>query len=154
MSIWTHVAGVIRIDSMKCFYDDIEDEKAEFRILDEIVGKQCLFESSSDVWADAGKYPEKYLPCGAEGTLQKSIWINPKKSHVAAYTISVFGDLRDFDNVTEIVDWFQNTCKKIENIKNEREGMPALWVRNAVIIAECENGESKIAAYHSDEEDY
>lgn len=153
MSVWTHVAGIIRVDSMRAFYDDIEEDKAEFRILNEAIGRECDYESDSAVWADLDKHQNLYMPCGSEGTLKKSIWVNPDPSYMSAYTISVFGDLRDFDNVEEVAEWFINACKKIESLKCDDAAMPKLWIRNAVIIAECEDGKSKIVAYHADEED-
>ena len=61
------------------------------------------------------------MPSGSEGTLQKSIWVNPDKSDMNSYTISVFGDLRDWYDVDAIVVWFKNIVKK------------KLWVRSAVI---------------------
>lgn len=51
---------------------------------------------------------------GSEGSLQKSVWINPNDSHVARYTVSIFGDLRDCDSVDEIIEWFKNKCKALD----------------------------------------
>ena len=120
MSNWTHVAGVIRVDGLRCL-DDVLGEPN----FDEIIGKECLWDSPTEVWHDADDNPDKYLPMGSEGSLQKSIWINPDKQSMDSYTISIFGDLRDHDNVKEIIDWFKEKCKK-------------LWVRNAVITVENE----------------
>ena len=113
MSNWTHVAGIIRVDSLRI--DDIEE--IDF---DKIIGKECLWGSPSKVWKDADENPDKYLPMGSEGSLQKSVWENPDKSCLASYTISIFGDLRDHDSTSEIIEWFQEKCK-------------SLCVRNAVI---------------------
>ena len=77
------------------------------------------------MWDDAADNADKYLPMGSDGSLQESIWINPDKHSMDSYTISIFGDLRDHDNVKEIIDWFKEKCKK-------------LWVRNAVITVENE----------------
>lgn len=120
MSNWTHVAGIIRVDGLRCL-DDVLGEPN----FDEIIGKECLWESPKEVWDDADDNPDKYLPMGSEGSLQKSIWINPDKDCMDSYTISIFGDLRNHDNVKEIIDWFKEKCKK-------------LWVRNAVITVENE----------------
>ena len=118
MSNWTHVAGIIRVNAFR-FDDDITKD------FDELIGKECLWDSPTEVWDDADGNPDKYLPMGSEGSLQKSIWINPDKDCMDSYTISIFGDLRDHDNVKEIIDWFKEKCKK-------------LWVRNAVITVENE----------------
>jgi hypothetical protein len=119
MSNWTHVAGIIRVDRIRV------DDDAEELDFDEILGKECLSDSSRKVWDDALKNPDKYMPMGSEGSLQKSVWVNPNKGHVDSYTVSIFGDLRDHDNISEIIDWFIEKCN-------------LLWVRSAVITVENE----------------
>jgi len=118
MSAWTHVAATVRIDDLR-FSDDqtIPD-------WDEIFGKECLFHSPSEVWDDCEKHPEKYLPCGSEGTLRKTAWINPDSHAVAAYTVTIFGDLRDYDSPDKIIEWFK---KKVDPSK--------IGIRQAVITA-------------------
>lgn len=113
MSNWTHVAGIIRIDAIRCMEEEID--------FDALIGKEYDWESCRDVWIN----PDKYMPMGSEGSLNKHIWINPDKSCVAAYTVSIFGDLRDHDDPQEIVDWFKSICNKC-------------WVRNATIVVENE----------------
>jgi hypothetical protein len=119
MSNWTHVAGIIRVDRIRV------DDDAEELDFDEILGKECLSDSSRKVWDDALKNPDKYMPMGSEGSLQKNVWVNPNKGHVDSYTVSIFGDLRDHDNISEIIDWFIEKCN-------------LLWVRSAVITVENE----------------
>ena len=62
---------------------------------------------------------------GSEGSLQISVWDNPDKNCANAYTVSIFGDLRDHDNPQEIINWFKS---KINN----------LWIRQAVITVSNE----------------
>ena len=108
MSNWTHVAGIMRVDYIK-----LEDTpELDF---DKLLGKECLWSSDYEVFEDADKHPELYLPMGSEGSLQKSVWINPNDSHIARYTVSIFGDLRDHDSADEIIEWFKNKCKLIDN---------------------------------------
>lgn len=121
MSVWTHVAGVIRVDDIR-----LDNYLPNF---DKIVGKECLFKSSENIWRDMENNPNDYMPCGSEGTLQKSVWINPDKSSMAAYTISVFGDLRDYEEPQPIIDWFIKVC--------DRFG----WIRQAVITVDTEGQE-------------
>lgn len=116
MSTWTHVTGVVRVDAIRM---GMETEVN----WDDIFGKECLWEESPSVWHDLDEHPEKYMPCGSEGTLQKTVWENPEKSCMAAYTVSIFGDLRDWYDVDAIIDWFKRIVKD-ENL---------LWVRSAVI---------------------
>lgn len=121
MSNWTHVAGIIRIDDLR-----LEDTIPDF---DELIGKELHYEDPAAKWDDAHNHPEKYLPLGSEGSLMKSVWINPEEGDIAAYTVSIFGDLRDHDDAQEIVDWFKKVCEKFA-------------VRNAVIVVENElNGQ-------------
>lgn len=115
MSTWTHVAGVVRVDAIRM-------GMATEVNWDDIFGKECLWEADPEVWKDADEHPEKYMPCGSEGTLQKTVWTNPEKSSMAAYTVGIFGDLRDWYDIDVIVEWF----KKI--VRSED-----LWVRSAVI---------------------
>ena len=122
MSNWTHVAGIIRIDDLR-LGDTIPD-------FDDLIGKELHYEDTIAKWDDAHYYPEKYLPLGSEGSLMKSVWINPDEDMAAAYTVSIFGDLRDHDNAQEIIDWFKKICGRFASI------------RNAVIVAENEiNGQ-------------
>lgn len=131
MSVWTHIAGVIRIDDLR-----LEEHPHEEIVekIDSVIGKECLWSSPKEIWEDAVANPTKYMPMGSEGSLQKSIWINPDPSCAAAYVVSIWGDLRDFDNVEEIKEWFNSICGK-------------MWVRNAVITIECEDGNSDVVVY-------
>lgn len=102
MSNWTHVAGIIRIDGY------MEDDE-----FDKLFGKEVHFDAPKEVWRDAWEHPEKYLPKGSEGSLYKTVWENPNKNHLARYTVSIFGDLRDHEDPQEIVDWFEKICQKL-----------------------------------------
>ena len=128
MSNWTHVAGIIRVDRIRV------DDDAEELDFDEILGKECLSDSPSKVWDDALKNPDKYMPMGSEGSLQKSVWENPDRGCVDSYTVSIFGDLRDHDSISEIIDWFIKKCN-------------LLWIRNAVITVENELHGTKTYTY-------
>ena len=105
MSNWTHVAGIIRIDDIR-----IGNTTPDF---DKIIGKECLYESADEVWEDADKHPQDYLPMGSEGSLEKSVWINPDRSCIAAYTVSIFGDLRDHDDPNAIIRWFKDKIREL-----------------------------------------
>lgn len=101
MSVWSHVAAIVRVDSFRLLGESEPN-------WDDIFGKECLLESPSEVWDDAHEHPEKYLPMGSEGSLQKSVWVNPDKSCMDAYTVSIFGDLRDHKDAEGLIDWFKD----------------------------------------------
>lgn len=101
MSAWTHVAAIVRVDDFRIFDDQAGPD------WDAIFGKECLFFASRDKWHDATKNPSKYLPMGSEGSLRKTVWTDPDRSNVAAHTVSIFGDLRDYDSPETIIEWFK-----------------------------------------------
>lgn len=121
MSNWTHVAGIIRVD---CFGDNLVDK------INDIIGKEIHFNSSRDEWKDFDKNPDNYLPCGSEGSLHMELWKNPNKSAVAAYTVSIFGDLRDHDSAIDIIKWFRNKTLTLD--------LASCGVRNACVTANNE----------------
>lgn len=132
MSVWTHVAGVVRIDAIR-----VLEENPNF---DMLFGKEWTFD---DMWDDELAYtefesvPEKYMPSGSEGSLQKSVWINPDERSMASYAVTIFGDLRDYDNPDAIISWFKDCCKNV-------------WVRQAIITVETEGREPIIYRYEED----
>ena len=133
MSVWTHVAGVARVDDLRL--DSSEDEIRKVnKYFDRIFGKELKYEDSSENWDYAESHESEYMPMGSEGSLTKSIWINSERDHVTAYTVSVFGDLRDYKDVDAIIDWFSEACSKCT-------------IRQAIITVECENGQKRIWYY-------
>ena len=100
MSTWTHVSGCIRVDSFsfmpqpdfkKIFVKNLWDEKDE---------------------------GECNMPNGSEGSLDYRIIRNPDPDAMSAYTIAIFGDLRDFgkEDKEELVNWWNrvlNECGMI-----------------------------------------
>ena len=123
MSVWTHVAAIFRVDSLRFANEDFDFGK--------VFGKECLWRSDSKTWDDQRANPDSYLPTGSEGSLRISVWDNPDKHHLAAYTVSVFGDLRDYDDVDALGKWFRKTCRKT-------------WIRQAVCHVMCENGVTRV----------
>lgn len=104
MSQWTHVNASFRLNSLGRIDDDA---------LIKIFGKSVDYYHMNEIEYDDDwevKDKEKYLPIGSEGTLEMSIWHNPNKSSMASTTVSVFGDLRDFDSFDEIEEWFNRCC--------------------------------------------
>lgn len=135
MSSWTHVNGIFRIDNIRPLIPDPD--------FTEIFGKVCTYESLGDFEYESESCPENFLPFGSEGSCNISVWINPDVSDMAAYTVSVFGDLRDYDETELIIDWFINVLRKIKDYS----------IRQAVITAESEwNGQTQIVTFANDNE--
>lgn len=118
MSNWTHVAAIFRI---KCFH-----RKLDFETL---FGKEISAWSSYSEWEEAYAHPERFLPLGSEGSLKMTVWINQSPNHLGAFTVSIFGDLRDHDSADEIIRWFDEKCSRLDvyqaaiTVDNERTGI-------------------------------
>lgn len=126
MSIWTHVAAIIRIDTIKGIVGMGPQSKEE---LEKVLGPVAMFDGSDKDWNSCT------LPRGSEGSLQYAIWENEDESCVAAFTVSVFGDLRDYDETESIEKWFNEFCGKFP------------VVRQAICVVEVEYGETKVFQY-------
>lgn len=115
MSVWTHVAGVIRVD---CIHGIREPEFNKIFI--------------KSLW---GEYnPKCNMPSGSEGSLDFRVIENPDKSSIDAYTVVIFGDLRDFGaaNICVIEDWWNRVLEQCR------------MIRQAVLQIQPEDGDVKI----------
>lgn len=137
MSHWVHVAAIVRLDALRIggesFTDDI---KAYF-------GKStddypCDWENDESLEAygkaveDSYDHPDEWLPGGSEGTCSMQVWEAPDESSLAAYTVSIFGDLRDVDTGDHILEWFE------KKLSDEALDGQRFFVRQAVISVEEE----------------
>lgn len=126
MSTWTHVAAIIRIDSIRGFGLGPKSKGD----IEKALGPVARFGGTDEEWNACT------LPCGSEGSLEYIIWENEDDSSVAAFTISIFGDLRNYDETESIEKWFNGFCGKFSR-----------WIRQAVCLAEVEYGETKVFQY-------
>lgn len=124
MSVWTHVAAVFRIDSIK--HDKAKDgvlNGQQYIKWDKITGKAIYdgdwcsdddYEQKrlKDSWDEYKRHPRRFMPAGSEGSLQRLVWVNPEPYCMARYTVTVFGDLRDYDDYEAIHKWFDEVCAK------------------------------------------
>lgn len=110
MSCWSHVAAIFRIDDFRFGAGPKPDFEALF-------GMECLADSPKSVWIEADYSPEKFLPMGSEGSLRMTVWENPNIHHLAAYTVSIFGDLRDHEDVDGLIKWFDEKCKSVHMLR-------------------------------------
>ena len=110
MSDWIHVNAAIRIDDLR-----LDDSVPDF---DKLIGKEYSY--LDDDWDDMIHNPNLYLPMGSEGSLRKSVWINPDKSYAAAYSVMIFGDLRDCgeEDAEKVIEWFKDKCTEINVVRD------------------------------------
>lgn len=133
MSAWVHVAAIARIDHIPILHGGAGVD------FDKAFGKECLWDSDESVWYDAEYNKDDYLPMGSEGSLRKTVWVNPHENHADHYTVSIFGDLRNVTSGKWIVDWFK---KKLED----------MYVRQATITVMSDYDEDITWTYGEDEE--
>ena len=126
MSIWTHVAAIIRIDSIKGFGIGPKSKEE----LEKVLGPVAEFDGTDEEWNACT------LPCGSGGSLQYVIWENEDEHCMSAFTVSIFGDLCDYYETESIEKWFNEFCGKFSGL-----------IRQAVCLAEVEYGETKIFQY-------
>ena len=115
MSTWTHVAAVIRFDDIR--FEDTPDQIP-------YLGNTCDFGDPRDVW-DACD-----VPCGSEGSLSHHLSINPDVSCVSSYVATIWGDLRDYNNVPEILTYLDRVAKE----KPVRQGIATIHVFGEPVI--------------------
>lgn len=118
MSTWVHVAAIARINYLPILNNG---EEIDF---DKVFGKECLYDDGDFEYA--AEHEDEFLPMGSEGSLRKTVWVNPHKNHVGQYTVSIFGDLRDVTSGLWIINWF-------------KEKLSALWIRQATISVDVES---------------
>lgn len=78
-----------------------------------------------------GDFPNTHLnllPKGSEGGLTTSLWVNPDECPVAKFTLSVFGDLRDFgpDDTAKLKVWLSRVYEDDANLV--RQAVLEIWV--------------------------
>lgn len=121
MSKWTHVSGVIRIDD----FSFISCRKRNTsKTVEKIIGPMCLFEK----WNKHSK-----LPTGSEGSIEYKVIQNKDESSLARFTVVFYGDLRDYDDLEEIKQWFIKLREEIEAADNEmiyRDAILKAWVES------------------------
>ena len=97
MSQWTHVAATIRIDSI--FRNGVCNK------IQDALGETLN-------WKDEIDSDTYYMPYGSEGSLEYVITEHPDESSIAAFTVTIYGDLRDYDDADAIIKWFEEVCNK------------------------------------------
>lgn len=92
MSIWAHVAAVIRYDDLRIPGMPTMGHPQKF------LGRSY----KPYEYGNLSKREHCDMPCGSEGSLEWNINENPDRSCLAAYVVTVHGDLRDYEDWDEI----------------------------------------------------
>jgi len=150
MSIWTHVNGSIRIDGL--FLANAVKEEQE---INKIVGKIVTYDDLEKM--PMNEEPKTDLPMGSEGSLHyKFVFYGQDSEDGTCHSVSrgsilIWGDLRDFDNSNEVVEWFKNLISKISmtDSKNPffvRDAILDVYTegRNRFICVQNQNNELKV----------
>ncbi len=124
MSVWTQINGCIRIDGI-----EVLDPSMNKKVL-EILGRTCSFEDPEEAW-DACT-----VPCGSEGSLQYKVL--KVGGGLVLYTVPIWGDLRDYDDEQEIIDWFNRVT--VDN---------GLMIRSAVLEYQIGNKAAQVLRYEN-----
>lgn len=163
MSQWTHVAGIIRLDSLGATIvmgpTSIKRQKIEEAVA-KAMGNTCDYESEPEEWEQCN------VPRGSEGSLQYNVFPNSDKDdHALSWGYAViWGDLRDFgeEDVPGIQDWFQKSLERLQKPEGfnplEEMGMDEKWdymlhsflIRQAVLSVRVEYGERTILLWDDD----
>ena len=127
MSTWTHINGSIRIDGIPMLQQEIATKEN----VQKIIGNTCSFEDDEIVWDKCT------VPCGSEGSLQYEVV--KAGDGLTLWTVCVFGDLRDYDDLEEVTGWFNKITKE-----------SGLMIRSAILEIGVE-GQDVIVLRHEED---
>lgn len=119
MSIWTHVAGVIRVDD----YSVVLGEKSS-SLRDTFI---------RNTWHHPNINGN--MPTGSEGSLDVEIIERPEQDGMEYMkTVTIFGDLRDFgkDDLDIIKNWWKDLAKRLA---------PSCGIRQAILEVNPEDSD-------------
>ena len=102
MSIWTHVTGVIRLETgLKLDDDDIEN----------LIGKRILYRAPQKLKDEYKEHSERFIPKGSNSSLNFHVYNHDNKYELPSCIISIFGDLEDYSDTDAIIEWFKSRVK-------------------------------------------
>ena len=121
MSVWTHVAGCVRIDALPFLRaEPVED------VVRRAFGKTCAYEDDTEVW------DECTVPCGSEGSVQYRVARTGTENELSWGLVYIWGDLRNYSNADEITTWLQGAINAMR--------ADGVWVRGLSVFVEIESG--------------
>lgn len=144
MSVWGHIAGMIRVDGMDLSLADetyvppknppvdigVMTPDYDYSATDKMSEEEqeAYYAERSRQWKAA---EDSGIPMGSEGSITWE-WLAHKRGdhqYDGRYVIS--GDLRDYEDAQPVFDWVQKIVEKIELT-------PGMWVRQVAIQVEIE----------------
>ncbi len=138
MSQWTYVAGTIRVDGFPDLLGLSHDEEKEQ--IEKMVGSTCDYDSPPEQW-DACN-----VPCGSEGSIQRRFMLTGYDKgighSISRGVVSIWGDLRRYENEREIVEWFKAVIKKFEALDSS-DNKYGFSIRDAMLSVEVEGRQHK-----------
>ena len=109
-------------------------------MIENILGKIINFDDEGD-W-------ETKLPLGSEGSIKYHICKNPNENSLAQCSVSIFGDLRRYDNVDAIEEWFKSVLFFKYNLDTPKGKVEmGLMIRDAVLSIDVEYQDKVILVY-------
>jgi len=119
MSVWTHVAGIIRIEGVREL--SWTDKKITYtQAIEKALAQNDCFGQQYGFDDDWPEDPANPIPFGSEGTVRYYVVARTGTSLVCSHDIVIHGDLRDYEDIEAVIKWFINGCDH-------------LYVRQAVI---------------------
>lgn len=102
MSIWTHVTGVIRLET---------GLKLDDNAIENLIGKRILYKAPKELKDEYKEHPERFMPKGSTDSLNFHVYNHENKYELPSCIISIFGDLEDYSDTDEIIEWFKSRVK-------------------------------------------
>ncbi len=163
MSQWTHIAGLIRLDSMGAIIVRLPFEEMAKRVKEaaaKALGNTFEFESSLEVSQRCN------VPAGSEGSLQYKVYTNTESdTHSLSWGyVAIWGDLRGFgtEDYPEVLEWFQKSLERLmhpegfgspDNMSQNEKALymiATLSIRDAVLSVAAEGSPCKILLWDSE----
>jgi len=165
MSQWTHIAGLIRLDSMGAVLVRLPVREMNDRLkvaVAKALGNTCDFESSIEASEVCN------VPCGSEGSLQYKVLSNSdsdKDAHALSWGyVVIWGDLRNFgtEDYPEVLEWFQKSLEQLQHpegfgspddmSQNDKAlyAIASFGIRDAVLSVHAEYSPCKILIWDSE----
>ena len=119
MSRWTHVAGIIRIDSIMRHMKPVTEPD---------LGRIISWEDMCDADEE-----DSIVPIGSEGSLHWSFEKTGSESSVSWGNLHISGDLRDYEDDEAIIEWIKSSTQSND-----------WFIRQAIITIEVEGNAIKV----------